>query len=100
MSAPERELPGGPRPAWPARPAGLAYGGDYNPEQWPTEVHAEDVDVHDAAPLVEVEVLHRRRHERGVDPGVVDDDVDAAKSVERGLDETLTKVGLGHAAVC
>lgn len=23
----------------------LAYGGDYNPEQWPTEVHAEDVEL-------------------------------------------------------
>ena len=30
-------------PRWPLRPAGLAYGGDYNPEQWPEEVWAEDV---------------------------------------------------------
>jgi beta-galactosidase len=28
---------------WPHRPAGLAFGGDYNPEQWPEEVWAEDV---------------------------------------------------------
>ena len=27
---------------WPDRLAGLAYGGDYNPEQWPREVWAED----------------------------------------------------------
>jgi beta-galactosidase len=30
-------------PRWPHRPAGIAYGGDYNPEQWPEEVWAEDV---------------------------------------------------------
>ncbi len=30
------------RAAWPAL-EGLAYGGDYNPEQWPEEVWAEDV---------------------------------------------------------
>ncbi len=34
--------------AWPTHPdgsrlAGVAYGGDYNPEQWPREVWAEDV---------------------------------------------------------
>lgn len=28
---------------WPHRPAGLAYGGDYNPEQWPPELWAQDV---------------------------------------------------------
>ena len=28
---------------WPHRPAGLAFGGDYNPEQWPEDVWAEDV---------------------------------------------------------
>src|SRR4051794_12392890 len=28
---------------WPQRPAGLAYGGDYNPEQWPEAVWQEDV---------------------------------------------------------
>jgi beta-galactosidase len=28
---------------WPRRPQGIAYGGDYNPEQWPEEVWAEDV---------------------------------------------------------
>jgi beta-galactosidase len=31
------------RPRWPARPAGIAYGGDYNPDQWPEEVWREDV---------------------------------------------------------
>ena len=43
-------------------------------------------------------VAHLLQH---VVPGVasvVDDDVDAAKGVERGLDEALAKVGLGHAA--
>lgn len=28
---------------WPVLPDGLCYGGDYNPEQWPREVWAEDV---------------------------------------------------------
>ncbi|WP_049565759.1 beta-galactosidase [Nonomuraea sp. SBT364] len=28
---------------YPERPAGIAYGGDYNPEQWPREVQEEDV---------------------------------------------------------
>ncbi|HEX4811213.1 MAG TPA: beta-galactosidase [Nonomuraea sp.] len=28
---------------YPERPAGLAFGGDYNPEQWPREVLEEDV---------------------------------------------------------
>ena len=28
---------------WPARPAGIAYGGDYNPEQWPEELRKEDL---------------------------------------------------------
>jgi beta-galactosidase len=27
---------------WPHRPSGIAYGGDYNPEQWPESVWAED----------------------------------------------------------
>jgi beta-galactosidase len=27
---------------WPHRPSGIAYGGDYNPEQWPEHVWAED----------------------------------------------------------
>ncbi|MCP2328906.1 beta-galactosidase [Hamadaea flava] len=30
---------------FPARPAGIAYGGDYNPEQWPREVQLEDVEL-------------------------------------------------------
>lgn len=29
--------------AWPPALAGIAYGGDYNPEQWPRETWAEDV---------------------------------------------------------
>jgi beta-galactosidase len=29
--------------AWPSTLAGIAYGGDYNPEQWPREAWAEDV---------------------------------------------------------
>jgi beta-galactosidase len=28
---------------WLQRPAGLCYGGDYNPEQWPREVWVEDI---------------------------------------------------------
>jgi beta-galactosidase len=28
---------------WPARPAGIAYGGDFNPEQWPDETLEEDL---------------------------------------------------------
>jgi beta-galactosidase len=34
---------------WPDRPDGIAYGGDYNPEQWPEEVWAEDVALMRAA---------------------------------------------------
>ncbi|MBI9113864.1 beta-galactosidase [Sanguibacter suaedae] len=37
-----------PRPAgtpWNARLAGLGYGGDYNPEQWPEVTRLEDVDL-------------------------------------------------------
>ena len=29
--------------AWPRLPVGIAYGGDYNPEQWPRETWLEDV---------------------------------------------------------
>jgi beta-galactosidase len=32
-----------PMTAWPHAVAGLAYGGDYNPEQWPEEIWSEDV---------------------------------------------------------
>jgi len=28
---------------WPSRPRGIAYGGDYNPEQWPEDVWVQDV---------------------------------------------------------
>jgi beta-galactosidase len=39
-AAPERS------PAlWVRRPAGLCYGGDYNPEQWPREVWVEDIEL-------------------------------------------------------
>lgn len=31
--------------AWPLRTAGIAYGGDYNPEQWPVDVQLEDVEL-------------------------------------------------------
>lgn len=33
----------GARATWPRRPAGIAYGGDYNPEQWPEATWLEDV---------------------------------------------------------
>ncbi|WP_239676072.1 beta-galactosidase [Natronosporangium hydrolyticum] len=32
-------------PGWPRRPGGIAYGGDYNPEQWPEQVWREDVEL-------------------------------------------------------
>ena len=32
-----------PRPSWPVGLEGLAYGGDYNPEQWTRETWVEDV---------------------------------------------------------
>jgi beta-galactosidase len=34
---------------YPQLPAGIAYGGDYNPEQWPREVQEEDVELMRAA---------------------------------------------------
>ncbi len=37
------DTPGTPRPTWPL--PGLALGCDYNPEQWPEEVWAQDVDL-------------------------------------------------------
>lgn len=37
------ETTGALRPRWPERPSGLAFGGDYNPEQWPESVWLEDV---------------------------------------------------------
>lgn len=30
---------------WPLHTAGIAYGGDYNPEQWPLDVQVEDVEL-------------------------------------------------------
>ncbi len=30
---------------FPQRPDGIAFGGDYNPEQWPREVQEEDIDL-------------------------------------------------------
>ncbi len=32
-----------PRSAWPGRLTGLAFGGDYNPEQWPEQLWPEDI---------------------------------------------------------
>ncbi len=40
--------------------------------------HRRDVDVHDRAPLVERDLGERPHRERGVQPGVVDQDVDRA----------------------
>ncbi len=34
---------GAARPGWPTKLPGIAFGADYNPEQWPREVWAEDV---------------------------------------------------------
>lgn len=43
-TAPETATAPGRSPApWVQRPAGLCYGGDYNPEQWPREVWAQDI---------------------------------------------------------
>jgi beta-galactosidase len=42
-SIPARPAPASPPQDWPLRLDGIAYGGDYNPEQWPEEVWAEDV---------------------------------------------------------
>ncbi|HEY8473412.1 MAG TPA: beta-galactosidase [Natronosporangium sp.] len=42
-STPPSRLPASPSRAWPVRIDGIAFGGDYNPEQWPEEVWAEDV---------------------------------------------------------
>lgn len=36
-------------PQWPDRPRGLAYGGDYSPEQWDEETWREDVELMRAA---------------------------------------------------
>jgi beta-galactosidase len=33
------------RPRWPSRPSGLAYGGDYSPEQWDEDTWREDVEL-------------------------------------------------------
>ncbi|HKU04126.1 MAG TPA: beta-galactosidase, partial [Arthrobacter sp.] len=34
----------GPSPVW-SKVQGLAFGGDYNPEQWPRSVRAEDLEL-------------------------------------------------------
>jgi beta-galactosidase len=50
ISAPPHRLPIlSPAPDWPVRLEGIAYGGDYNPEQWPEEVWTEDVALMRAA---------------------------------------------------
>jgi beta-galactosidase len=41
MPDPERPVP---NPAWNSGP-GLAFGGDYNPEQWPADVRREDLSL-------------------------------------------------------
>ena len=58
------------RPRW--TPTRLAFGGDYNPEQWPEEVHAEDVALMQEAgvDLVTVGVFSWALLERS--PGVYD----------------------------
>ena len=43
-------------------------------------------------------VAHLLQHVVPGVAGVVDDDVDAAKGVERGFDKAVAKVGVGHAA--
>ncbi|NKY40404.1 beta-galactosidase [Cellulomonas septica] len=40
---PHQTAPGPARPTWPLGLDHIAYGGDYNPEQWPEEVWHEDV---------------------------------------------------------
>ncbi|PRX96129.1 beta-galactosidase [Allonocardiopsis opalescens] len=40
---PPSSAPQSDRPGWPLDTPGIAYGGDYNPEQWPEELWAEDV---------------------------------------------------------
>ncbi|MFF5563125.1 beta-galactosidase [Streptomyces sp. NPDC012623] len=32
-------------PAWPLNVPGIAYGGDYNPEQWPLDVQLQDIEL-------------------------------------------------------
>ena len=39
MTAPERTH------TWMARPGGIAFGGDYNPEQWSEEIRRQDLDL-------------------------------------------------------
>ncbi|MDR6504686.1 beta-galactosidase [Arthrobacter oryzae] len=39
----QRTAPRSAPAPWLQRPAGLCYGGDYNPEQWPREVWVEDI---------------------------------------------------------
>ncbi len=45
--APRDRRPGGAgaRPRWPSRLAALAFGGDYNPEQWPEAMWDEDIEL-------------------------------------------------------
>lgn len=66
------DAPAGPdqRPRW--RPTAIAFGGDYNPEQWPREVHADDVVLMQQAgvDLVTVGVFSWALLERS--PGVFD----------------------------
>src|SRR6478736_10075369 len=41
--APRMQEPSGPSPVW-SKVQGLAFGGDYNPEQWPRSVRAEELE--------------------------------------------------------
>jgi hypothetical protein len=53
------------------------------------EEHRRDVDLHHVVPLVEGDLGERAHLERGVEAGVVDEDVDAAISLERLSDHPL-----------
>ena len=57
------------------------------------EEHRRDVDVHHLAPLVERDLLERAHLERGVEAGVVDEDVDRAAALDDLVDQPL-HVGL------
>ncbi|MBX9243681.1 beta-galactosidase [Actinotalea ferrariae] len=44
-AATTQPAPAGSWPRWPVGVEGLAYGGDYNPEQWPLATRVEDVEL-------------------------------------------------------
>ena len=45
MSPHRKQIDPAPELGWPEKVAGLAYGGDYNPEQWPEETRFEDIEL-------------------------------------------------------